>query len=123
MVLGFRQRLSDHRHQCGVCSARPCEWGLIGRRSGFPFVGTNFAWTLSCQDTKASLKLMPNPDRQPEMSSPAADGSPDPESIVIWLRGLSDAEFEELSEAIAHRDTETLDRFDTRFKAFLDRSG
>jgi len=66
---------------------------------------------------------MPNPDRQPEMSSSAADSSPDPESIVIWLRGLSDAEFEELSEAIAHRDAETLDRFDTRFKAFLDRSG
>ena len=66
---------------------------------------------------------MPNPDRQPEMSSPAAGRSPDREAIVIWLRGLSDAEFEELSEAIADQDTEALARFDTRFKAFLDRSG
>jgi hypothetical protein len=66
---------------------------------------------------------MPDPDRQPEMSSPAAGSSPDPEAIVIWLRGLSDADFEELSDAIADQDTETLARFDARFKAFLNRSG
>ena len=66
---------------------------------------------------------MPDPDRQPETSSPAEGSSPDPEAIVIWLRGLSDAEFEELSDAIANQDTDALARFDTRFKAFLNRSG
>ena len=65
---------------------------------------------------------MLDPDRQPEMSSSAASSSPDWEALVKWLDGLSAAEFEELSEAIANQDAESLSRFDTRFRTHLGRS-
>jgi len=125
MVLGFRQRLSDHRHQSEVCNAYPRKWALNGQRNGFPFDGTKFAWALSCQYTKASRKgarPMLDPNRRSETSSPAASGILDLEALVIWLRGLSAAEFEELSEAIANQDAESLSRFDTRFRTHLGRS-
>lgn len=65
---------------------------------------------------------MLDPNLQSEMSSPAASRSPDLGALVRWLRGLSVAELEELSEAIADHDAEKLARFDTRFQAYLDRS-
>ena len=65
---------------------------------------------------------MLDPNRQSETSSPAASSSPDLGALVKWLRGLSAAEFEELSEAIANHDAERLARFDTRFQAYLERS-
>jgi hypothetical protein len=66
---------------------------------------------------------MPNSNHQSETSSPAESASPDPESIVMWLRGLSAEEFGELSEAIANHDAERLARFDNRFRDYLNRSG
>ena len=65
---------------------------------------------------------MLDPNRRSETSSPAASGIPDLEALVIWLRGLSPTEFEELSEAIANQDAESLSRFDTRFRTHLGRS-
>jgi len=62
---------------------------------------------------------MLNSNRQSETSNPAASASPDLEAIVTWLRGLSAAEFEELSEAIASHDAERLARFDTRLQTYL----
>jgi hypothetical protein len=44
MVLGLRQGLSDHRHQCGVFSTYPCQSAFNGQRKGLQFDGTNFAW-------------------------------------------------------------------------------
>lgn len=66
---------------------------------------------------------MTNSNRQSETSNPAASASPDLEAIVTWLRGLSAADFGELSEALANHDTEKLARFDTRFQTYLYRSG
>ena len=65
---------------------------------------------------------MPYPNRQPETPSPKAGSRPELEELVIWMRGLSAAEFEELSEAISNQDVETLSRFDTKFKAYRVRS-
>jgi hypothetical protein len=45
------------------------------------------------------------------------------EAIVKWLRGLSPADFGELSEALANHDAEKLARFDTRIQTYIHRSG
>ena len=66
---------------------------------------------------------MLNSNRQSETSSPAATASPDLEAIVTWLRGLSAADFGELSEALAKHDAEKLARFDTRIQTYLHHSG
>lgn len=66
---------------------------------------------------------MLNSNRQSETSNPAASASPDLEAIVTWLRGLSAAEFAELSKALANHDAERLARFETRFQTYLYRSG
>ena len=65
---------------------------------------------------------MPHPKRRSETSIPMASSRPELEALVIWMRGLSAAEFEELSEAIVNQDVETLSRFDTRFRAYRDGS-
>jgi hypothetical protein len=65
---------------------------------------------------------MTNSNRQSGMSNPAATASPDLEAIVKWLRGLSAAEFGELSEALAKHDAEKLGRFETRIQTYLYRS-
>jgi hypothetical protein len=65
---------------------------------------------------------MLNSNRQ-STSSPAATASLGLEAIVKWLRGLSAADFGELSEALANQNAEKLARFDTRFQTYLDRSG
>ena len=80
---------------------------------------------LSYQYRKASLKggkPMPDPNRRSETSSLRASSSPELELLVIWMRGLSAEEFEELSEAIASQDVEILSRFDAKFKAYRGRS-
>lgn len=66
---------------------------------------------------------MTNSNHQSETSNPAASASPALEAIVTWLRGLSAADFGELSEALANHDAEKLARFDTRFQTYLYRSG
>ena len=65
---------------------------------------------------------MLDPDRLSKTSSRAASSGPETEALVIWLRGLSAADFEELSEAIASNDVESLSRFDARFRTYRDRS-
>jgi hypothetical protein len=65
---------------------------------------------------------MPLPNRRAETSSPTASSRPELEVLVMWMRGLSAAEFEELSDAIANQDVESLSRFDTKFKTYRDRS-
>jgi hypothetical protein len=67
-------------------------------------------------------KPVSNSNRPSETSSPGASASPDMEAIVKWLRGLSAAEFGELSEALANHDAEKLARFDTRIQTYLYRS-
>jgi len=68
-------------------------------------------------------KPMSNSNRQSVKSSPAATPSPDLEAIVKWLRGLSPADFKELSEALTNHNAEKLARFETRIQTIPYRSG
>ena len=71
--------------------------------------------------SQKGARPMPHTNRPTETSSPKTS-NPELEALVIWMRSLSAAEFEELSEAIANQDVENLSRFDAKFKAFRYRS-
>jgi len=73
--------------------------------------------------SRKGAKPMSNSNRQSVASSSAATPSPDLEAIVKWLRGLSAADFEELSEALTNHNAEKLARFETRIQTISYRSG